>query len=118
MWEDMRFLAIASVHAIRKKLASVFVSADGKLDGTPWLLVGRKFTVTILQPHLPQAASDLNPVFENSRHCDQTARTLCANCGLTSRKNYSITSSARASTIGGISRPSARAVGRLMTNSN
>src|SRR6516225_3937500 len=84
MWEDMRFLAIASVHAIRKKLASVFVSADGKLDGTPWLLVGRKFTVTILQPHLPQAASDLNPVFENSRHCDQTARTLCANCGLTS----------------------------------
>src|SRR5262252_9232152 len=31
---------------------------------------------------------------------------------------HSITSSARASSIGGISRPIARAVGRLMTNSN
>src|SRR5262245_39237256 len=31
---------------------------------------------------------------------------------------YSITSSARASSVGGTSRPIARAVGRLMTNSN
>src|SRR5262245_2252308 len=31
---------------------------------------------------------------------------------------HSITSSARASSMGGISRPIARAVGRLMTNSN
>src|SRR5262245_28523704 len=32
--------------------------------------------------------------------------------------NHSITSSARASSVGGISRPSALAVARLMTNSN
>src|SRR5262249_25017844 len=34
------------------------------------------------------------------------------------RSHHSITSSARASSVGGISTPSARAVGRLMTNSN
>src|SRR5262249_44803121 len=33
-------------------------------------------------------------------------------------KFHSITSSARASSVGGISRPSARAVGKLITNSN
>src|SRR5713226_4299009 len=33
-------------------------------------------------------------------------------------RTYSITSSARASSVGGTSRPSARAVGRLMTKSN
>src|SRR5262249_7068970 len=58
-----------------------FSTTDGKLDGTPWILVGRKFTVkgTILQPHLPQAASDLNPVLirEQSSLRPGGTHTLC-----------------------------------------
>src|SRR6266700_4835957 len=55
-------------------------------------------------------------------HCStQSALRICANNGLMRRSTqqlYSITSSARVRRLGGISRPSAFAVLRLMTNSN
>jgi hypothetical protein len=47
-----------------------------------------------------------------------TATLVVANVPLADIAAYSITSSARASRVGGISSPKARAVGRLMTKSN
>ena len=48
--------------------------------------------------------------------CTQAAVSRCSN--MACRTTYSITSSARASSVGGTSRPSALAVLRLMTSSN
>jgi hypothetical protein len=59
--------------------------------------------------------------FNNGRAHRRWSRTLSATFGLMHRGSqhlYSITSSARASTVAGTSRPSALAVLRLMTNSN
>jgi hypothetical protein len=54
----------------------------------------------------------------SARHCERRGPSgLKARQGLVSLRAYSITSSARASRAGGMSRPSVLAVLRLMTNS-
>jgi hypothetical protein len=55
----------------------------------------------------------LDPRYRRPKTC-----TTADSCTAAKKNLYSITSSARASSVAGISRPSARAVGTLMTNSN
>ena len=88
----------------------------------------RPHAFTFLPSHVRHSASPLYPqsvqcpLWVKSRHLQCTSRCpLSANSGLmqrSKRHRYSITSSARARSDGGIPRPSAFAVLRLITNSN
>jgi hypothetical protein len=70
---------------------------------------------------LTRADSDVRFTPQSGQSADKLACPLSAKSGLMHRSktaSYSITSSARASSVGGISRRSAFAVLRLITNSN
>ena len=63
--------------------------------------------------------SAMDPIATELWHRSETSlRAITGHMHRSKKTLYSITSSARASSVGGISRPMARAVGRLITSSN